>query len=211
MDRRICRSEPYAKIITGPRIGYKGTKGLGVRAELQLSSGAVREYNLRKGERVNIFWDRDNEVWNCPVLILRRGGSHRILYGNTPRDAKPGYLKLSIGSAINQLHIPLLKHKLPILDYVDNEIWIDFTPKEDEKKRKRAVTKEVKTERFNVYLGQEGITIRWGAMYKSVIEQAARIEGLSMNALILRATSQYIEDRHPDIWHSLDKIIKKEN
>ena len=210
MEPRISLSELYAKIRTGPRHGQKGAKSSSMFIELQLSASVVREYNLRMGEKVNIFWDSYNEFWECPVLILRRGGSHRVLSSNRALGTTPSYLKLSIALAVNQLHIPLLKHKLPILDYVDNEIWIDFTPRIDERKKRRK-EKEIKTERFCISFGQtEEMTARWGAMYKSAIKQAARKEGLSLNAMILRATNWYLEDIHPEIWHGLDKIIKNE-
>ena len=211
MESKISWSEFYAKIITRPRIGYKGAGGLGVQVELQLSSGTVREYDLHRGEKVNIFWDTYNKVWECPVLILKRGGSHRVLYSNKSRSTRSSYLKLSIASAVHQLHIPLLTHRLPILDYVDNEIWIDFTAREDKGKKKKR-EKEIKTERFAVSFGQDKeMTARWGGLYLSAIKQVARAEGLSMNALILRATNWYMEDMHPEIWHSLDKIIRDEN
>ena len=210
MGSSISWSEPYARIITRPRIGYKGAGGLGVQVELQLSSGAVREYDLHRGEKVNIFWDIYNKVWQCPILVLKRGGSHRVLYSNNSRNIRSGYLKLSIASAVHQLHIPLLTHRLPILDYVDNEIWIDFTARDDNRKKKKK-EKEIKTERFSVCFGRyEETTARWGVMYKSAIEQVAKVEGLSTNALILRATSRYMEDEHPEIWHQLDKIVRDE-
>jgi hypothetical protein len=211
VDTSPRRSEPYVKIISSPLFRYKGTRGLGLNVHLQFSLGAIREYNLKRGERVDILWERHNEIWECPIMIIKRNGTQRTLSSNRRSGEAPSALKLSIGTAVLQFKLPLLAHKLPIVDYIDDEIWIDFTPQESngEQKPKRNKLKEVKSERFGIPFGTEELTVRWGKEYKSALSEIAEGEGLTLNALIMQQLDFYIEDNFPDTWEHLSGLMNR--
>lgn len=205
MDSKIRSSEPYARLLTAPLKHFKGTRGLGISIKLQFSLGAIREYKLKHGERVDIIWERYNEVWDCPVLIIKRCGTQRILYGNRGPGLSPTSMRITMGTLVLQFHIPLLQHKLPILDYIDGEIWIDFGP--EKSKQVKKIKKEIAAERFNLYFGSvDSQTVRWGDAYKKAIAAIAKSEDVSFNALILRIIDRYIQDDYPMIWTELKKI-----
>lgn len=206
VDTSVRRAEPAAKIHTHSKTGYKSTGGLGQVITLHFSLGAIREFGLKHGERVDILWDRHNEVWEKSVMIVRRNGSQRSLTGNFGHSKPPSSMKLAIGTAVLQYHIPieLLTHRLPILDYVDNEIWVDFSAKDLTHPR----TAELKTEQFSaLVLGSKGemkVDVRWGVEYKRVLKEIAKLEDITLSGMILREMDRFIQDRYPEVWGHLE-------
>jgi hypothetical protein len=192
-DARPRRSKPFAKITLNPTL-------------LRFSLGAIRSYHLKRGERVDIIWDRHSEIWDCPVMIIKRGGTQRLMSGNKG-FAPATSMKVAIGTAVNQFDIPLPETRLPILDYVNGEIWVDFSiGSEPEPKQKG----EVKSERLSIDFGSaDRIAVRWGKEYKRVIKSIAEQEGITLNTLIIREMDRFIEDRYPEVWQHLLKFISR--
>ena len=190
-DSSPRRSKPFAKVTLNPTL-------------LRFSLGAIRAYHLKKGELVDIIWDRHSDIWDCPVMIIKREGTQRRMFGNKG-FAPATSMKVAIGTAVVQFDIPLPETRLPILDYVDGEIWVDFSISSEPEPKRRG---EIKSEHLSIDFGSEDrAAVRWGKEYKRVIKSIAEREGITLNTLIIREMDRFIEDRYPEIWQHLLKFI----
>jgi len=170
--------------------------------ELWFNAGAVRHCRLVKGERVDLLYNRYDEIWQRPVLIIKKGGSQRKLSG----PASEIWLTVAIGAAAKQWGFPLLlKRRLDILDYIDNtgEIYIDVTDVggfkrlDNEKKRKK---KEKLTETLAYAVGKgNGYVFKTTKSLRERMRIASKREDRAVNRIIIDALEIYLEENHDDL------------
>lgn len=192
---RQLRSKPYARICTRQRTKpYAKGGGLGFDVYLYLNSATVRVYGLKARERVDVLWDSFDKTWERPVLVIKRNGNERALSGTANSD----WLRMAMAQPVLEFGIPMLKNKLPILDYIDGELWIDFSDGMDD----QVVTpREAKLARGSIiFTDQSKIDYRISYSLRDKINLVAKEEGLSANALLHKLVELYIEDYYPNIW-----------
>jgi len=165
--------------------------------ELCFNIGAIRQYDLIKGEKVDLLYERYNETWRMPILIVRRGGSQRKFSG--PLDGT--WITVAIGAAVKQWDLPLVpKRKLEIVDYVGGDIFIDITDVGRTKLLQKEERKRL-TEKLSFTSGNgRSTTFKVTKTLKDKVRMASRRENdRPMNQIIINALEKYLEENHPDI------------
>lgn len=165
--------------------------------ELCFNIGAIRQCNLVKGERADLFYERYNETWKMPILIVRKDGTQRKFSG--PRDGT--WITLAIGAAVKQWDLPLVpKRRLEIIDYIDGDILIDITDSGRTKwLRKEERRRLVEKLSFTNSDGRS-TTFKVTKILRDRIKIASRRENdRPMNQIIINALEKYLEENHPDI------------
>ncbi len=196
LDNNGTYSKPYARISS-----VKRTDGrTGVR--LFLSVGAAYEYGLIGKEKVDLFWEKENKVWKKPILIVKRGGTQRTL--NAMGGRKTAFA-VSIKMLVKQCGIPVVPWPLPILDYVDNEIWIDFSGaiETETPQQKYWKARYGKPKRHSFDFGDSRLDVRSNTVFIDQCKKMGEKDGGSLAALTLRLLAAHMEDDHPQLWYQL--------
>jgi len=169
-----------------------GTKKTRVAAlEMSFNVGAIKQCNLVKGTKVDIYYDRYNKIWNRPVLIIKKGGTQRVLSG----PIIPYFMSVSITAAVKEFDIPVpLRRRLEILDYCDGEIYIDITDAGGEE-----IREEKKRERLNArltYTNGKGSSraFKVTRQLKDRVKAASINQDKPMNQIIVAALERYLDE-----------------
>jgi len=194
-NERLRHGTPYVRATQFDRIFRPGLAPNTI-IDLYFSTGAVREYDLKLGERVDLFFERHSNTWNMPLLIVKRNGSQLVLSG--PKDRYCLYL--SITGVVKQLKIPIsVKTRLEILDATSNELIIDITNYKSlivkDKKKKDILSTRVG---IDDDAGNK-LTFRTRPSLKDRIKIAAKREETPMGRLITDCLERYLELEHPDL------------
>lgn len=172
--------------------------------DLCFNVGAMKLCNLKRGDRVDVFYVRYDEDWDRPILIVRKGGSQRRLTG-TIKAAN--WLTIAIGCAVKQWDIPLIVGRhLDILDYIDGDIIIDITDKNaelhavKEKKKKMERSRERLTAQMGYAVGKgNGYVFKSTQSLRDMMKIASKREDRSVNRIIIEALENYLEENHDDL------------
>ncbi len=196
LDNNGTYSKPYARIA----LTKKPNNRTGVR--LWLSVGAAAKFGLKDKEKVDLFWEKYNKVWKRSVLILKRGGTQRSL--SSMGQAKASYF-VQMKMLVKQCEIPLIPHPLPILDYINNEIWIDFSgERETEVAQYKLWEKRYgKAKRHTFDFGDSRLDVRSNTVFIDQCKVMGEKDGGSLAALTLRLLATHMEDDHPQLWYQL--------
>jgi len=193
----------YARLRSAQRKYKKKDGSLGYRhtsVDLCFNVGAIRLCNLKRGDRVDLFYERYNKEWERPILIVKKGGTQRRLTG-TIRAAN--WLSIAVGTAVKQWDLPLVTGRhLDILDYIDGDILIDVTDKnadihiikEKRKKKERlAAQMAYAIGKDNGYVFKSTISLR------NKMKIASKREDRAVNRIIIDALEKYLEENHDDL------------
>jgi len=185
---------PYVRVreVTRRRTTPAGTKVMRIAAlEMSFNVGAIKQCKLVKGTRVDIYYDRYNEIWERPILIIKKGGTQRVLSGPTT----PYFMSVSITAAVREWGIPIpLRRHLEILDYCDGEIYIDITDAGGEE-----IREEKKRERLNArltYTNGKGSSraFKVTRQLKDRVKAASINQDKPMNQIIVAALERYLDE-----------------
>ena len=178
---------------------------------LLFNVGASKMFNLVAGERVDLFWDKHNELWQRPVLIVRRGGKQRTMSADKRNGKSFGSFFLCMGMLVKQYSIPLIRHPLSILDYIDNEIWVDFgeemaegTRNDKFWKSKYGIPARLAFD-LSKYLN---FGIRANDKFVEYFKKMAESEGTTRGGLVLELLAERMQDKHPRMWDELVEALK---
>ncbi len=198
LNENATYSKPYARISITRR--NDGVERHNIR--LWLSVGASIKYNLKDKERVDLIWERKNKVWDCPILIIKRGGTQRSL--STMGREKSAF-SVQIKMLVKQYDIPLLPYPLPILDYVDGEIWIDFSGKRETEVAQHKLWEKRygKAKRHSFNFEDCQIDVRSNSEFIDQCKVMAENDGGSLSGLVLRLLAIHMEDNHQQLWYQL--------
>ncbi len=185
---------PYVRLreVRRLRTLLSGEKTMRVAAlELSFNVGAIKLCKLVKGERVDLYYDRYNMIWERPILIIKKGGTQRVLSG----PIIPYCMTLSITAAIREFSIPVpLRRHLEILDYCDGEIYIDITDvggQEIREERKR----ELLNARLTYTNGNRSSRVfKVTQSLKDRVKAASTSQNRPMNQLIVAALERYLDE-----------------
>lgn len=178
--------------VTRRRTTSSGANVLRVSAlELNFNVGAIKLCGLVKGTKVDIYYERHNKIWDRPVLIIKKGGTQRVLSG----PIIPYYMSVSITAAIKEWDIPVpLRRKLEILDYCDGEIYIDITDvggEEIRQEKKRALLNARLT--YTNGAGSSRV-FKVTQQLKDRVKAAAVSQNKPMNQIIVAALERYLDE-----------------
>jgi len=193
-------SEPYARVST-VNLG-QGRKSI----RLFLSLALVMKYKFVSGERVDLFWEQHNELWNKPILVVKRNGNQRSI--NAMGRSRTAVF-ISIKMFVKQFSIPTMGYPLPILDYVicntGDELWIDFSgemvTETLQKKYWKSKYGIQKRHTFNFGNGNGKIDVRSNSLFLNQCKIMAKSEGSGLSTLVLRLLGEYMEDKHSHLWY----------
>ena len=195
LSDQLIRSRPHARMFTRKR-ATKPKRGLGVDVYIVLNGAATVRYGLKHMERVDIFWDKFNKLWERPVLTIKRGGTQRSLSGT--KNSK--WLRVAMTQAVLELGVPILKGYLPILDYIDNEIWIDFSDTYISRDKGKNGGKEARSERLSLTQDHgTSLDLKWTPTLLEKVKVIAKEEGISRNLLVIKCVELYIEKSYPEL------------
>ena len=186
--------DPYVRVreVIRRRTTPAGTKKMRVAAlELSFNVGAIKQCELVKGSKVDLYYDRYNEIWERPVLIIKKGGTQRILSG----PIIPYFMSVSITAAVKEwsILVPLNRH-LEILDYCDGEIYIDITDAGGEEIRE-AKKRERLTARLTYTNGKgSSRAFKVTQRLKDRVKAAAVLQDRPMNQIIVAALERYLDE-----------------
>ncbi len=202
--REGITKEPFVRFKSSTRRRRdKDGSWIGRRSNIELwfNVGTVRHCRLVKGERVDLLYDRYNEIWQRPILIIKKSGSQRKLSGPTSGV----WLHIGIGAAVKQWGLPLLLgRRLDVLDYIHStgEIYIDISDVEgfkrlhEEKKKK----KEKLTEQMAYAIGKDnGYVFKTTKTMREKMKIASKREDRPVNQIIINALEIYLEENHNDL------------
>jgi len=163
--------------------------------DLCFNIGAIRRCHLVSGDRVDLLYERYNTEWERPILIIRKGGTQRKLTGLT-KDAK--WISIGVGAAVKQWDLPLVVGRpLEIIDYIDNDIFIDITDVSGIRRRERERREQLKA-RLTYTDNGRSTTFRATQGLRDRIKAIAAREKIPANQIIIAALERYLEENYPD-------------
>ena len=179
--------------------------------KLIFNTSASKLCSLQPQERVDLQWIARDEIWERPILVVKKDGSQRAvsLYtGGLCGPKNPSY-SVAISRIVRQFNIPIHPFPLPILDFVDGEIWVDFKGKmattHHHKYWQRRYGKKTKL-CFNLSKHLK-LDLRTNVEFYSLVKKMAELEGTNVSALILNFLSERLQDRHSHLWHVFVKEL----
>jgi len=203
LDDNGTYSKPYARISEVRRYSGDATR---TNVRLWLSVGTCIKYGLKNKEKVDLFWERKNEVWKKSILIIKRDGTQRTM--NAMGKGKNAFC-IQMKMFVKQLDIPIFPFPLPILDYVicsgGDEIWIDFSGvRETEVAQHKLWQKRYGTEKRHTFnFGNTQLDVRSNAEFIDQCKVMAKGDGGSLAGLVLRLLATHMEDKHRRLWYQL--------
>jgi len=214
LDTKFTRSKPIIRVESYKRLDHRNGKTYEAIA-LTFSVGAMVAYDLKIGERYDLYWDDDNDIWKKPVLIVRKGGTQRKLIPYAGKKEgkyrQPG--KLAIKQLVDQFSIPTIKFPLPILDYIDGEIWIDFSgePEWDTARREYWAARYGTKKRYSFSLSKFlQVDMRTNEEFITRLTKMTTRDDTTRSGLVLSLLAEYMQDHHPDLWDGLVRKIEEE-
>ena len=228
--KRGFTKHPYAKIILAEKKQkiMDGSIRIYTDTRLCFNSGAVDKFGLKNGDRVGLMYDRHNDIWDMPVLIvsiisrdkapskstIHAKGAPRSISRTLSGESAGRWLSTGISSAVRQWDLPIIyKRKLEILDYVDSLlIYIDVSGESSVRDtarlslvKKNKQRKELMIEKLSYTIGGGGGSgskshvFKTTASMKAALRKVARLEGKSVNKVIINALQWYIDKYHSDL------------
>ena len=191
------------------------------RLAISHAAGVLAGLDQANPERVNVGYTPEHPVYECPVLTIRRGGSHLSMAPDLSRKSPLWYISMTM--VARQLGFPIPTHKLPVLDYVDQTIYVDMTaqPVQEQTRRRLWRTPWGTPSRTTLVVTGHGgpmarVDFRTNKEWLELLGVLAEEEGKSRTAFMLDAVQWYVEDvyaerfeRHRAVQEVAGKGIKK--
>lgn len=182
--------------------------------KLIFNTTASKLYQFKPKDRVNLYWNRHDETWERPVLIVKKNGSQRAvsLY-LSGKDRNPSF-SIAVSRIIRQFDIPLHPFPLPILDFVDGEIWIDFQGNMEESTPQHKYWQQKYGKKTKLWFSLSKhlqMDMRTTKEFYSVVKMMAELEGSSVSALILSLLADRLQDRYAPMWDAFVEGLKEQS
>lgn len=202
---------PYMLLIQYPiRPGRKSGE-----YRLFYSSGLIHSCGFKRGEFVTYKWLEDESA-----MVIKRVPEGTLDGRKLVACQNKSALYSAASYFVHCCDVPRHPHPLPILDIVDDEIWVDLSGEVAAKfygaagKRNvnsYAVMKELKerSKRSARLLANfSGGGQSTGRTYPKLIEVGQRVakeEKRSFSAFVENAVAYYVEKEYPDFWDAIKK------
>ena len=209
LDDTALTTLPFARLQS-----YVNPNRKTAQIKLIFNTTASKMYQFKPKDRVNLYWNRHDETWERPVLIVKKNGSQRAvsLY-LSGKDRNPSF-SIAVSRIIRQFDIPLHPFPLPILDFVDGEIWIDFQGDMEERTPQRKYWLQKYGKRTKLWFSLSKhlqMDMRTNKEFYAMVKKMAESEGTSVSALILSMLADRLQDRYTPMWDAFVEGLEEQS